>query len=75
MPNRNSLKGPRARRFKGPQSNKKTKLLVKFSYIIPIFRDSEFFFYTLTKTINIMHYQALGLCVFVNRYLGLSNLS
>ena len=41
MPNRNSVKRQRARRFWSPQSNKKTNLLVKFSYIIPMFRDSE----------------------------------
>jgi len=41
MPNRNSVKRPRARRFKSPQSNKKTNLLVIFSYIIPMFRFSE----------------------------------
>jgi len=41
MPNQNSVKRPRARRFWSPQSNKKTNLMVKFSYIIPMFRDSE----------------------------------
>jgi len=42
MPNRNSVKRPRARRFKSPQSNKKTQiLLVNFSLIISMFRDSQ----------------------------------
>jgi len=42
MPNRNSVKRPRARRFGSPQSNKKKQiLLVKFSSIISMFRDSE----------------------------------
>jgi len=39
MPNRNYIKRLRARRFKSPQSNKKT--VGEFANIIPIFRDSE----------------------------------
>ena len=53
MPNRNSVKRPRARRFQSRKSNKKHKFVGEiflYNYDVPGFRKKN---YTLSKTINI----------------------
>jgi len=64
MPNRNSVKRPRARRFKSPQSNKKTNFVVEMFFNnldVPEFRKNITILKL--KLYTFMYYQVL---IYVN---------
>jgi len=60
MPNRNSVKRPRARRFWSPQSNKKNKCVGEIFLNNSMFREKSN--YTIIETLNLPVLLSTNLC-------------